>query len=48
MFEEPRNLIVVYKEKDEVSLNQLKKMELALLECSALLMKRSGNQYYWV
>lgn len=26
MFEEPRNLIVVYKEKDEVSLNQLKKM----------------------
>lgn len=26
MFEEPRNLIVVYKEKDEISLNQLKKM----------------------
>jgi hypothetical protein len=25
MFEEPRNLIVVYKEKDEISLNQLKK-----------------------
>ena len=26
MFEEPRNLIVVYKEKDEIPLNQLKKM----------------------
>jgi len=26
MFEEPRNLIVVYKEKDEISLNLLKKM----------------------
>ena len=26
MFEEPKNLIVVYKDKDELSLNQLKKM----------------------
>lgn len=26
MFENPKNLIVVYKEKDELSLNQLKKM----------------------
>jgi len=26
MFVEPQNLIVVYKDKDEISLNQLKKM----------------------